>query len=483
MPIPSEIVSFPFAGGIDQKTDPWLIDAPRLTTLVNGCFTKQGQIRKRLGYNPLSKNVSGGGALATAARIGFRKSEQFVIDGSSFYAYSPTQASQSNPPWTLIDQVPELTAKRAIIDSAAVTAADADCGYVSITNTTGFEIYVWTNGTASAAGDVFVTVIDTASGAPVYRSLQLTSGATFIQPKVAVVGTIATVVYVDNSASPGFVRSRRIDLSGTSGWVAQQTLRSDVGFNSGATPFDLISLDERFIIAYQRLTGPQFLMLASFTNVGGLIGSLSLASETATSFAGIGLGFAQVHTDSLLVFYSTGAAIKNAWVSATTLISSAGPFTYSTAFVALNIGIAQLDASTAIVVMNAIPGAGIAGCYSTKVTLNGAAVSVTHSTFGLTISSRPFLVGGRAYALGYIPSTPTSATMVTVDLQADQNNSPPNHRPVATIAPRVTSPLSLGSGLRTISNSLAATPTIPGGWFSVGLVLRSNTPKIGRAHV
>ncbi len=42
-----QLVQFPFGGGLDEKTAPKHISPPKLTSLINGDFTKTGQIRKR----------------------------------------------------------------------------------------------------------------------------------------------------------------------------------------------------------------------------------------------------------------------------------------------------------------------------------------------------------------------------------------------------------------------------------------------------
>jgi hypothetical protein len=474
--LPSETVNYTFAGGIDEKTDPWVIEAPRLTQLTNGVFTKNGQIRKRFGYALQSKNIQGGGTLGKAVRVGFRKSEQILSDGDNLYSYAPTLAAQSLSPNETIDQVPQLTATRQGIDTGPVSAFDADCNFVTIGNG-GFEIYVWTNGNGSTNGDVFVTVRDATSGTTIFRSFQLTTGATFRQSYVVVVGTTAIVVYADASASPQLLKCRRLDLTNPTVWTAAQTLRSDL--KGAGSSIDVRGLDDRFLVAYQTNSAAPNLMLASFTAAGAAITNALLSGESyASGYTCISLGYSTVSSEPTLIAYGGTFGTKFAWVSSTTFAITGSINLITASYAAVSAGSVKVDSSSAILVFNSflIGGTGLDNpCFSYTVAVNSTYNNVTfHQTYNYVITSRPFLSNGRVYALGFYTNGNIAATTIVIDVQFDQNNTVPFHRPVTTIAPRITGGYS-GPVRALTDGGIANCPSIGNGQFlTIGLVLRSN---------
>lgn len=479
--IPSEIVNYAFAGGIDEKTDPWVIEAPRLSQLVNGVFAKNGQIQKRLGFAVYGKNIFGGGALSNAVSIGFRKNEQILSDGDYLYSYSPSFGALSLASNVRIDQLPQLTATRSFVDNGAVTAWDCDIGILANSGSP-IEVYAWTNANPGAGinyGDVFVTVVDSTSGTALFRSFQLTTGATYFAPHVCIVGGVAIVVYLDQAATA--VKCRRLVASSPSAWVAQQTLATDIQLNTGVTAFDAIGLNDRFIVAYESSIAAPRLRMRSFDNTAAAISSAVVTGEVNTLFAHVSLGYAVTSSDPILVTYSYAGNTKIYWASSTTLAGNFGPSTLSNTWVANSSGSAKIDGSTAILALNVNASASIPPFWSYKIAINSGVVGVEHRMWGFQATVKPFVTGGRSYVLGDTPAS--NAVTLIVDLQTDQNNIVPNHRPVATIAPRITSTI---GAPRTPFNGLSNTMQMASGQFvTVGTILRSNVPgaNIGTTRI
>jgi hypothetical protein len=479
--IPSEIVNYAFAGGIDEKTDPWVIEAPRLSQLVNGVFTKNGQIRKRNGYAVYPKTIQGGGSLANAVSLGFRKNEQILSDGDYLYSYSPALVANSLAPNVRVDQLPQLTATRSYVDNGAVTAWDCDIGIIA-NGGAPIEVYAWTNANPGAGisyGDVFVTVVDATSGSTLFRSFQLTSGATYFAPHVCIVGGFAIVAYLDQAATA--VKCRRFNAASPTTWAVQQTLATDIQLNTGVTAYDAIGLNDRFIIAYESSIAAPRLRLRSFDNTGSAISSAVLTGEANTLFAHISLGYAVTSSDPTLVVYSYSGNTKHAWISSTTLGVNFGPSSISNTWVANSSGSAKIDASSACVALNVNGSASIPPFWSYKIAVNSGIVGVEHRMWGFTATVKPFVVNGRSYVLGDTPAS--NAVTLIIDLQTDQNNTVPNHRPVATIAPRITSVI---GAPRTPFNGLSNTMQLASGQFvTVGTILRSNVPgaNIGTTRI
>lgn len=479
--IPSEIVNYAFAGGIDEKTDPWVIEAPRLSRLVNGVFAKNGQIQKRLGYAVYSKTILGGGSLANAVSIGFRKSEQILSDGDYLYSYSPALGALSLANNVRVDQLPQLTATRSFVDNGAVTAWDCDIGILANSGSP-IEVYAWTNANPGAGvnyGDVFVTVIDSTSGTALYRSFQLTTGATYFAPHVCIVGGVAIVVYLDQAATA--VKCRRLVASSPTAWVAQQTLATDIQLNTGVTAFDAIGLNDRFIVAYESNIAAPRLRIRSFDSSAAAISSIVLAGESNTLFASISLGYASLSSEPVLLAYSYTGNTKLAWLNANPLGINFGPSLLSNTWVANSSGSAKIDASTACLALNVNATASIPPFWSYKIAINSGVVGIEHRMWGFQATVKPFVVNGRSYVLGNTPAS--NAVTLIVDLQTDQNNIIPNQRPVTTIAPRITSTI---GAPRTPFNGLSNTMQLASGQFvTVGTILRSNVPgaNIGTTRI
>lgn len=479
--LPSEIVNYAFASGIDEKTDPWVIEAPRLTTLVNGVFQKNGQIRKRFGMKTQSKAIFGGTSLAAAVRVGFRKGEQILSDGDHLHSYSLALVAQGLNPNVVVDQVPQLTATRSFVDNGAVTAWDCDVGIIPNAGSP-IEVYAWTNANPGAGinyGDVFVTVVDSTTGTTLYRSFQLTSGGTYYAPHVCIVSATAVVVYLDQAATA--VKCRRLNAGSPSSWSVQQTLATDVQLNSGVTAVDAIGISDRFIVAYESNIAAPRLRMRSFDSGGNAISSAVLTGESNTLFASISLGYAATSSDPVLVVYSYTGNTKLAWVSATTLGVNFGPSTISNTWSTASSGSAKIDVNTAIAVLNVNGSTSVPFFWSYKIAINSGITGVEHRMWGFTATARPFVSNGRSYVIGDTPGG--NANTLILDLQTDQNNTVPNHRPVVTIAPRITSTI---GAPRTPFNSLSNTPTLgTTQWVTVGTTLRSNVPgaNIGTSRV
>ncbi len=82
MALQKQQVAINFAGGIDQKTDPYQIPIGKFAALENGVFDKAGRLTKRNGYAPLATLPDTSSTFLTTFN------DNLTAIGTSFYAYS-----------------------------------------------------------------------------------------------------------------------------------------------------------------------------------------------------------------------------------------------------------------------------------------------------------------------------------------------------------------------------------------------------------
>jgi len=104
-----QVVSIPFSGGLDTKTDSKAVLAGRLTTLENGIFTKLNKIEKRTGYNKFSKTTYNGantGTYSTAQGLTPFRDELLLFADQNVYSLN-----EQNGSWTTKGHAQSLSNK------------------------------------------------------------------------------------------------------------------------------------------------------------------------------------------------------------------------------------------------------------------------------------------------------------------------------------------------------------------------------------
>jgi len=90
--IQRQVVSIPFTKGIDTKTDEKLVEIGTLTAAENCIFTKQGQVKKRNGYDKLTTNIDGGGQYENPKGLAAYNDELLAFANDHIYSYSENNA-------------------------------------------------------------------------------------------------------------------------------------------------------------------------------------------------------------------------------------------------------------------------------------------------------------------------------------------------------------------------------------------------------
>ena len=192
-----QLAVIPFAGGLDTKTDPRLVQAGKLLQAQNIVFKQTGTLNRRWGYLALPPIPTG--SLANLAVAG---NELLAFDaGQNVYSYNMTTnawLSRANPGVDSLGSVVQVKQKNVSIQRTTGQQVSPDCASLL-----GVDVYAWEDqvntGGSIAANGIRYSVFDSATGvplllnSPVYSTSPLT---TDIRPKVLpmpVYGLIAII--------------------------------------------------------------------------------------------------------------------------------------------------------------------------------------------------------------------------------------------------------------------------------------------------
>ncbi len=88
--LPTEVVQFPFAAGLDTKTHDYLVDPPGLVRALDVEFDEVGALRLRKPYASIGTNILGGGTLSSVRKIAVVDSELLAFTSTILYSWSET---------------------------------------------------------------------------------------------------------------------------------------------------------------------------------------------------------------------------------------------------------------------------------------------------------------------------------------------------------------------------------------------------------
>jgi hypothetical protein len=195
MPLQKQEIDVQLAQGIETKGDPKKVIPGRLLSLQNGIFVSPGQIKKANGVAPLATDLAAGGVV-TAGRSLFNYGEKLLIhDGDNLLAYDEAMeqwGSVSGMTAAYGLSAPGATAV-GVSGQPLIRYGLTQCHPDMTIHSAGHTVVAWEN---SAAGGVFYSVIDTASGVNIVAGRQVANpGAGVLQsPKVISVGNFAIIL-------------------------------------------------------------------------------------------------------------------------------------------------------------------------------------------------------------------------------------------------------------------------------------------------
>jgi len=230
----------PFSGGIDQRTHPRHLQAPRLKQCDNGRLVRAGAISKRPGNDVLEEFAPG----TVCTRISTHRDELLVFDRHYLRSWSP-HTSTFEIKGQCFEAIPSMHG----IASSPTTMSSPDQAYAA---STGLLAIVWSDAANSGVyGRVRSKVIDTATGIELQSGTIVESLSSYGPPRVAVVGS--TIIMVYGKESSGNIYGRILSSDGKT-WGNAVTMRTD-NLTGGANKLEIAASSSLLYLAYQA-TGP-----------------------------------------------------------------------------------------------------------------------------------------------------------------------------------------------------------------------------------
>lgn len=399
-----EIVPIRLDGGFAEKLDPKAAPDDSGTEVVNGEYTKLGEVRPRLGYAAESMTsltqALGGGSIGTLKRLTSLGTSQVLIDEDTIY-------SKSGSLWAARDRAgTAVVTKLSIANDAKRTMLEPTVVVY------GSLVY-----TAWLGDDDFVyySVVDESTGVTHIPATQLSLSTNLCTaPKAVLTGSTVHTVWQDTTDSKLVTRRYSLLAPATSP-VTQQEIQTSY---NGGTNFDVCNADgTAWVVAWKNSTDikmQRFDATATSTHTRTISsvnpGAISLASDA---------------TDDLYLVYqdTSGNTLEAEVCDVTDLTNAAGPTTVSSdAYLSaalISTGVVAADASTACIVWSNYV-SGTLNDYTRWVDFDnsGSVGSTEQVVIGFTAVSKPAVYSGRVYCLvraGHEPSD-SSAGYALADL-------------------------------------------------------------------
>ena len=267
-----QVIQIPIgAGGIDDKTAAEYVDpSSRALAIVNGVFTHDGSVEKRVGCVALP-TTSGPISMGTPLRVASRGPEVLATDGQGLYTFA--QQAQA---WAGRSYVSPCSITRQHLQSSPTPPGVAPwnpyCSY-SIAEGAGYRAIASRTAPGpalnnQAPGDIVVDIYNLARDALVIKKKQLTVSTIYAYPTAIILGTTLYVLYSDTG---GTIWGRSVSLVGsTFAWSAAVAIVTDGGAwgPQGCVPFEAtpyVPSDAGILIFYAQTTGggavPRYLRL------------------------------------------------------------------------------------------------------------------------------------------------------------------------------------------------------------------------------
>jgi hypothetical protein len=389
----AEVIQYPFAAGQEE-----------------GVWDKEKRLRKRFGSRTLADTIIGGGAITSGSRLISRGSDIQIVSGANLYAYVSSASA-----WSLIDRPPSLRATwDTLIDTTmGVTEIDQDSHGGLL-----FVAY-----TRNDTDDMFLVVVEMATGAKVVRPVAIASAGSY--PHV-VVDSTQGVCHIFYSTLGGLLRSVRVNLT-------TLAISSAITVASGcaiSTSFDVALSGADLYFAYELAAGANRLRVMSTDATS----SYAVAASTDVNGA-------------VTLYRHMGIAMVGSYVAVIWGELSANNVQYATFLTSTMAGVVAPTLVAAVVYPAAVSVIGIdattaAYAYSEDTHTTPSAIQPTRlGTFDVTtgtgspgalvmhsrLSSKLFSSSGRTYVAMHTLVTPTSTadaspfpqwTHVVVELEA-----------------------------------------------------------------
>ena len=281
--MPYSVVSLPFGSGLDSKTDPKMVEAPKPVLLQDCIFTNTKRVLKRNGYNTATKNIVGGGTWSSPTMTKSYNNESLlaalssVQAGQRLFSYSEDlNAWQDKGQYQSIGvskqtinalqysfeaETPSVTDSFGTYNSSCVVI-----GNIALFVFDGMSVF----GYANTTNATYITVVDLETGVHLADTIQITNALGF--SKAAVLANNTFAVFYISSTTTNHIYGRVITVTKAGGVV----IGSEVNVGNCQTEssisgvqfpysYDVVTTTSGCILALANLASSSIVKLYSLT--------------------------------------------------------------------------------------------------------------------------------------------------------------------------------------------------------------------------
>ncbi len=391
-------VDISFARGLQQKVDPWRVEAGNFLALTNTVFQKEGLLQKRNGYTQLAALPDTSYTYLTTLN------DNLVALGDDLAAYSnPTEA------WGTQGQIAPMAVNVLPVIRNSLNQTQCD----SVTAPNGLVCVVYTE-VGNSTTDYKYAILDATTGQSIVAPtlIPVPTGAVSGSPRTFLLGNFFVIVFTTLISATSRLQYVVIPTANP------HTISPALDAASAYTPSPGLSWDgvvasNSLYVAYNTQSGGQSVQVKSLTLSGAAsaLGPTSQGFSGATTFAGSIASLMSVTADETVsnpvVYLSFWSASAGAFVAAVSL--SLGVVLAPTLILASGTtvdNVASAAQNGAVLVLLEIANnygydATIPTHYTTKtsVTSVGIVTGPTIMVRSVGLASKAFLYNGVAYAL------------------------------------------------------------------------------------
>ena len=234
MALNKQSIALPFAGGQNDKIDPFQLSPSELLSLNNAVFKKEGKINKRNGYSNLDNTVlEDSSSIITGYALSLFKSQLQLFDGTKMFSY--------------LDNTNKWTSRGSIysidVDSDSIVKNDFVQENLNSASNLGITAYAWDD----SRGGVRYTVVDENKNATIISDVEVS--ATGSNPQVFATARFIVIFYSESNN----IKYKKIDVSTPSLISTDVAVVSDL--DTGTFMYDVHPLRDRLFIAWHSTDG------------------------------------------------------------------------------------------------------------------------------------------------------------------------------------------------------------------------------------
>lgn len=283
MPLDRQNLNISFGNGVDTKTDPKQVVLAKVLSLVNATFGRLLSFKKRNGYNGLSQNIISGGSISNGVGTASFQNQLVEWDGSKFYSFNEQTQNWSTKNSFVTNN---LFSQTIVSNTNNQTSQDSALN-------TNIIMYAWED----SSGGVRYSVIDSVTFNPIVDNQLLL--ATAFNPRVAAIGSLLVVFYVDSGTNQIKYQSVNVATPGTIS--AATTATSDL--LSTNEIFDIATIGSQLFLVYNK--NPNGIAIYPFSSTLVQGSQVTIGTDTSTSVNIFGDG-----SNNVWVSYYDGSNVK-----------------------------------------------------------------------------------------------------------------------------------------------------------------------------